>query len=112
MEDVLAKFGIKTAHFIAGLIGSGIGLLFSSRPRTKREMIKVFLIVFGGALVTGYCTPLLIKWQQWLVGVEYSAGFMIGLFGMGILEGTFRALKAFAKDPFAVIQRIKEIVRK
>ena len=86
MEDFFAKIGVKIPHIITGLIAGAIGTLFNARPRTRVEKIKAYLIIASGAVVTAYITPLIVAWKPFFAEVEYSVAFMVGIFGMGILE--------------------------
>lgn len=112
MEDVLVKFGIKTGHLITGLIAGVMGLLFNKRPQTMRQKIRSYFVVLSGAVLTGYITPLiLLKWK-WLIGAEYSVAFVVGLFGMGVIETLFIIIKKAKENPISTISSIRDIFKK
>ena len=112
MEDMLAKLGLKGAHLITGLIAGIMGLIFNKKPVSKKEKIKAYAVVLGGAILTGFLTPLvLLKWE-WLLGAEYSVAFVVGLFGMGILETIFNLIGRLKVDPVAVLKSLKDIFSK
>lgn len=109
MEDMLAKLGLKGAHLLTGLIAGLMGLLFNKRPTTIREKIKAYAVVLSGAMLTGFLTPLvLLKWE-WLQGAEYSVAFIVGLFGMGIIEAIFNFISKLKADPLGVGKAIKDM---
>ena len=109
MEDLLAKIGLKGAHLLTGLIAGVMGLVFNKRLTTIREKIRAYTIVLSGAILTGYITPLvLLKWE-FLIGAEYSVAFVVGLFGMGLIEAIFNFIGRLKADPLGVGKAIKDI---
>lgn len=108
MEDLLAKFGIKLAHVITGLIAGSMGLLFNKKVLTRREKIRAYIIVVCGAILTGYLTPLLLVWAEWLQEAEYAVAFLVGLFGMGILEIIFDLIEGAKTNPTKIIELYKK----
>lgn len=111
MEDVLLKFGVKTGHLITGLVAGIMGLLFNKRPQTLRAKIRSYIVVLSGAVLTGYITPLiLLKWD-WLSGAEYSVAFVVGLFGMGVIETGFVIVKKLKENPLDTIKNIRNIFK-
>lgn len=109
MEEILMKFGVKTGHLITGFIAGLMGMLFNKRPQTFRQRVRAYIVVFFGALLTGYITPaILLKWK-WLIDVEYSVAFVVGLFGMGLIESIFVIINKLKNDPLSVIERLKKI---
>lgn len=112
MEDMLLKFGIKAGHLITGLVAGLMGLLFNKRPQNFRQKIRSYLVVLSGAVTTGFITPLvLVKWD-WLYDAEYSVAFILGLFGMGIIESLFVLVIKLKESPLEVGKAIKEIFRR
>lgn len=112
MEDMLLKYGIKAGHLITGLVAGVMGLLFNKRPQTLRAKIRSYFVVLSGALMTGYITPLiLLKWK-WLIGAEYSVAFVVGLFGMGVVETGFIIVKKLKENPLEVINNIIDKINK
>lgn len=112
MEDILMKFGVKTGHFITGLIAGIMGLLFNKRPQNFRQKVRSYFVVLSGAVLTAYLTPLvLLKWQ-FLNEAEYSVAFVVGLFGMGIVESIFMLIVKLKNDPVTVGQAIRDIFKK
>jgi len=106
MEDTLAKFGVKGAHLLTGLIAGVMGLIFNNKPRTLKEKIKAYIIVLAGAVLTGYITPLvLIKWDA-LLSVEHSVAFLVGLFGIGIAQGIFMVVSKFKDNPIGTAKEV------
>ena len=65
-------------------------------------------IVIIGAVVTGYVTPLILEWKPNWENTEHSIGFLIGIFGMGIIEGFMNLVKSFQKNPIKTIKSIKK----
>ena len=99
MEDFLLKIGLKIPHFFVGLLAGIVGLLFNKRLFTLRDKVRAFLIVMSGSLVTGFITPLVFAWEPLLRPAEYGIAFLIGLFGMGIVQSLLSFLVEFSKDP-------------
>lgn len=112
MEDILAKLGLKGIHLITGLIAGIMGLLFNKRPQTVRENIRSYMVVLFGAILTGYITPLVLLKFDFLLSAEYSVAFVVGLFGMGVIEGGFKIIESLKKDPLGVISSIKDIFKR
>jgi len=108
MEDYLIKFGIKTGHLITGLIAGAMSLVFSQRPRNLREKVRSYFIVIFGSLATAYITPVIVLKWIWLQSVDYSVAFVVGLFGMGLIESIFALLYKFKNNPLAVGKAIKD----
>ena len=109
MEDMLLKIGIKAGHLITGLIAGLMGLLFNKKPQNFRQKVKSYLIVVSGAIATGFITPLiLVKWD-WLMDAEYSVAFVVGLFGMGIIESLFVLVSKIQQDPISIGKAIRNI---
>lgn len=112
MDDMLAKLGLKSMHIITGLIAGIMSLLFNKKPKTISEKIKAYSVVIAGALVTGYLTPvILLKWN-WLMSVEHSVAFCIGLFGMGIIEALFMLISKLKSNPLEVGKAIRDIFKR
>lgn len=107
MEDILAKLGLKMAHLITGFIGGVVGLIFGKRRPSFRDKIKATFIVIFGAIVTGYVTPLLLGWRPEWETVEHSIGFVVGIFGMGIVEAGMNFVKRLQRDPIGTIKKLK-----
>lgn len=112
MEDVFAKIGLKFAHLITGLIGGGIALVFGKARPTLRDKIKAVVIVLLGAVATGYLTPLLLLWKPSLETVEHGIAFVVGIFGMGIIEGLINLVRKFQDNPMDIIKEIKQLIKK
>ena len=108
---MLAKFGLKSAHIITGLIAGAMGLVFNRRPRTLREKIKAYVVVICGAVLTGYLTPLVILKWEWLSHTEYSVAFIVGLFGMGGVQAMFNLLNRLKANPIPTLKSIREIFK-
>ena len=111
MEDFFAKMGVKIPHIITGLIAGAIGALFNERPRTRWEKIRSYCIIASGSVVTAFVTPLIVAWKPFFADVEYSVAFIVGIFGMGILEGMYKVVKRFNSSPFEVMEAFKKIWR-
>jgi hypothetical protein len=112
MDDILMKFGLKTGHLITGLIAGVMGLLFNKRPQNIRQKTRSYFVVLSGAVLTGYLTPLiLLKWK-WLESAEYSVAFVVGLFGMGVIESIFMLISKAKTDPIGIGKAIKDFIRK
>lgn len=110
--DLLVKGGLKSGHFIFGFIAGAVGLLFSQKPRNNTDRLKMFLIFVAGTISTGMLTPIVVLKWEWLSTVEYSVAFVIGLFGMGLIEAVFKILKSLKNNPLAVLKSLKEIFKK
>ena len=106
------KFGLKTGHLVTGLIAGLMGLLFNKKPQNTRQKFRSYLIVLSGAIATGFLTPLALAKWRWLYDVEYSAAFVIGLFGMGIIESLFVLIIKLKNDPVEVGKAIKDIFKR
>lgn len=109
MEDFFAKMGVKIPHIITGLIAGAIGTLFNARPRTQWEKIRSYCIIASGAIVTAFVTPLIVAWKPFFADVEYSVAFIVGIFGMGILEGIYKIVQRFNTSPLELLETLKKI---
>lgn len=101
----------KIGHIITGGIAGAMALIFNKYPRSKREKLKAFAIVFGGAVTTAFLTPLALVYIPVLQKAEYGVAFIIGLFGMGVLEGVYKIMQAFIVDPYGTIVKLKNAFR-
>lgn len=99
MEEYLMKAGIKLSHFVVGLLAGIITLIFNKRLFTLRDKVRAFFVVASGAIVTAFLTPLIIVWQPFLLPAEHGIAFLIGLFGMGVIQSLLSFLTDFSKDP-------------
>lgn len=111
MEDMLLKFGVKMGYLITGLIAGVMGLMFNKRPNTIKEKMRSYVVVLFGAVLTGYLTPLVLLNWKWLQEAEYSVAFVVGLFGMGIIETGFIVIKKVKENPLEIGKQIKNIFR-
>ena len=113
MEEILVKLGLSASHLVTGLIAGIVGLIFGKRStETIRDKVKVFTVIVSGAVVTGCTTPLLFIWKpQWEVA-EHSIAFMVGLLGMGIIEGFLNVVTKFKTKPVETIKEVKNILKK
>ena len=111
MEDIFAKLGIKLSHLIIGFLAGGVGLVFNKKPSSKRAKIKIYVIIVSGAILTGFVTPVILLWQTWLTGAEHGVAFLIGIFGMGVIEATLSFLKVFRENPMESINKMKDYKR-
>jgi len=107
MEEVLAKLGLKSAHLITGLVGGAVGLIFGKQKNTLMGKLKSIGVVIVGAIVTGYVTPIILNVKPHWENTEHSIGFLVGIFGMGIIEGFINLVKSFTKKPIKTIKSIK-----
>lgn len=91
MEYEALKGLIKSGNLIAAIFGSAIAMFFSKKPTTLRDWVRsVFAFLFGVA-ATSFLTPFIIfycnnKDIEWIVDIEYSVAFIVGLLSMGIIE--------------------------
>jgi len=108
MEEMLAKLGLKSAHLITGLLGGAVGLIFGKQKNTLKGKIRSVGIVFVGAIVTGYVTPLILQWKPDWENTEHSIGFLVGIFGMGVIEGFINLVTSFKKNPISTIKSFKK----
>lgn len=108
MEELLAKLGLKLAHLITGFLGGAIGLIFGKRQKTPLGILRSILTVFVGAIVTGYLTPFILTIKPHWEDVEHSIGFLVGIFGMGIIEGFMNLVNSFTKNPIKTIKSFKK----
>jgi len=112
MEDILLKLGLKAGHLITGLIAGIMGFVFNNKPTNFKEKIKSYFVVLSGAILTGYLTPLvLLKWEL-LNSAEYSVAFVVGLFGMGLVESVFVLINKLKENPVEVGRKLRDIFRK
>ena len=110
--DLLVKSGLKGGHFLFGFIAGVVGLMFSQKPNSWRGRLRMFFIFIAGTLTTGMLTPLvLLKWQ-WLYTAEYSVAFVIGLFGMGLVEAGFRIITKLKQNPLSVLKSLREVFKR
>ena len=110
--DLLVKGGLKGGHFLFGFIAGVVGLMFSQKPQNNKQRLKLFFIFLCGTVSTGILTPLvLLKWE-WLLTAEYSVAFVIGLFGMGLIEAAFKILNNLKQHPLQVLKSLREIFKK
>lgn len=109
MEEILVKYGLKSAHLITGLIGGAVSLFFGKRKAvTMRDKLKSVMFVIVGAVVTGYSTPIILKANPSWSDNEHGIAFVIGLFGMGIVEGAFTVVNEYKKHPLDIIKKIRD----
>ena len=108
MEEMLAKLGLKSAHLITGLLGGAVGLIFGKKKTTLMGKLRSIGIVIVGAIVTGYVTPVILIAKPHWENTEHSIGFLVGIFGMGIIEGFMNLVKSFKKNPISTIKSIKK----
>lgn len=102
------KIGLKGGHVMTGLIAGIMGFLFNKKPSTITEKIRSYLVVLSGAVLTGFLTPLvLLKWDL-LSDAEYSVAFVVGLFGMGIIESLFVLVNKLKENPLDIMKKIKD----
>lgn len=112
MDEILAKMGLKMGHLATGLIAGLMGFMFNKKPSNISEKIRSWVVVFSGAILTGYITPLvLLKWD-FLESAEYSVAFVVGLFGMGIVESIFILINTKKNDLPAIIKGIRDIFKR
>lgn len=113
MEEMLAKLGLSLAHLVSGLIGGVVGLIFGKKTvRTAKDKLRAFFVILAGAIVTGYITPLVFMWKPSWENAEYSIGFVIGLMGMGVIEGLINLITQFKTSPIDTIKDIKDTIKK
>jgi len=108
VEELLAKLGLKSAHLITGFLGGAVGLVFGKQKTTFKGKLRSIGIVVIGAVVTGYVTPLILEWKPNWENTEYSIGFLVGIFGMGVIEGFINLVNSFRKNPISTIKSIKK----
>ena len=111
MEEILAKFGIKAAHLVTGIIGGAVGLLFGKPRKGIIAKLRAIITVIVGAVVTGYVTPLIFIWKPELETVEHAIAFVVGLFGMGVIEGVFNIISKFKTNPIESIRDLKKTIK-
>lgn len=109
MEDIFGKLGLKLAHILTGLLGGAVALIFGKTRPSLKEKIRAVFIVLAGSIVTGYVTPMVLLWKPTLIGVEHGIAFLIGIFGMGVVEGLLTWLSKFRKSPVQAIKDIKNL---
>tara|TARA_R110002020_G_C15686704_1_gene719420 strand:- start:101 stop:442 length:342 start_codon:yes stop_codon:yes gene_type:complete len=112
MEDVIAKLGIKGIHFVIGLIGGAVALIFGKKRNTILDKIHALGVVIAGAVATGYITPLVFLWSPSLESAEHGIAFFIGIMGMGVIEGLLNVVNKFKIDPLGTIKNSIDVFRK
>lgn len=108
--DLLSKLGLKLTHMIPALIGGALAIIFGRKRPTFRDKIKAVFIVIFGAIATGYITPIILAWKPNWESVEHSIGFVVGIFGMGLIEGLLNILKKFINNPLGTLKELKEMI--
>lgn len=111
MKTEMAMDEFKIGHAITGILAGAISLLFNKYPRTRVEKFRAFFIVAGGAVTTAFLTPLLLAYFKWMENAEYGVAFILGLFGMGVLEGIYKVVQAFVVNPIETLEKIKKAWR-
>ena len=110
MEDFFVKIGLKIPHIITGVLAGLVGLIFGERAtKTFKDKVKITLIVIVGAIMTGYFTPLIFLWKPRWESVEHSIAFVIGLLGMGVVEGILNIINRFSKHPIKTVREVKGV---
>lgn len=112
MEDYLLKTGIKLSHFIVGLLAGIITLIFNKRLFTLRDKMRAFIVVTSGAVVTAFLSPLVLVWWPFLQPAEHGIAFLIGLFGMGVIQSLLSFLVEFSKDPKGTVSELLNSLKK
>jgi hypothetical protein len=112
MEDFFFKTGVKISHFIVGLLAGIITLIFNKRLFTLKDRIRAFIVVASGAVVTAFITPLIIVWQPFMLPAEHGIAFLVGLFGMGVIQSLLSFLVAFTNDPSGTLSNILQSKKK
>lgn len=110
--DLLSKFGLKLIHIIPALIGGIIAVLFGRKNRTTKEWFQSVFVIVIGSVATGYITPIILAWQPQWESVEHSIGFVVGIFGMGVIEGLLNIVKKFIMNPLATLKEAKDVFMK
>lgn len=112
MEDFFLKYGLKSAHFLIGLIGGGLVVVIGGNTVwTIRSVLYALAVMTGGAVVTMFGTPLVIHVIHW-DSVEYSVAFFVGILGMGITKGFLKIVSDFSKNPYKIVDYIISIYKK
>lgn len=104
--DFFAKLFTKAPLIIAGLIGGALAVLLGKKRSTIREKFFAIVIVLLSTFVTWYVTPIILLWLPTLETVEHSVGFVVGIFGIGIIEGLLNLVKKFTLNP---LQTLKDL---
>ena len=112
MEDIIAKLGLKGMHLLTGLLGGAVALIFGKKRNTIPDKIHALCIVLAGAVCTAYFTPMLFVWKPSFENAEHGIAFVIGIFGMGIIEGIMNIVYKFKDNPIDTFKYIFDVFRK
>lgn len=89
LDYVAQAMGVKKAALIAGFFGGLAALPFIS-ARTWFERAS---IVLGGAVASGYCTPIVVSYFFIQNDGAGGIGFGIGAFGMAIVWSILEGIR-------------------
>lgn len=83
LEHIATALGIKKSGVIApALIGALVAAIRASHLKPW-ERVTTFLVGFGMAT---YLTHPVLTWFKWEDGYEHGVAFVLGLFGMTVVE--------------------------
>ncbi len=110
MEEILTKIGLKLGHVIIGLLGGAIALVFGHKRPTFRGKVRAVFIVILGAIATGFITPAILTLHPLWVNLEHAIAFVVGIFGMGLIEALLNLVTKFKDSPINTISDIWNII--
>lgn len=87
--------GVKLASLVAGFAGGVVSLSYIQQL-TK---LQALLAVMTGALVSGYCTPVVTHYLGLSFPLENGVAFFVGLTAMNIVPGMMKLSERWRDDP-------------
>lgn len=88
LEGLAHVLGVKVQTLVASLLGALTSLLFSRGAVWMRRLG----LVAGGACIAFYAAEPAVMWLGIASRFESLAGFLIGLFGMSVVDAVMRAI--------------------
>lgn len=87
----LLKGSLEAIRIAAsGAIGAAISWQFSD---SKKGLRGLFCATISGLAAAHYVTPLAIEYLNIKPGMELAAGFLIGLFGLNVVESVITTIE-------------------
>lgn len=94
-------FGMRIWALVAGFAGAVVSLSFVQGLSPRQAAVTVG----SGWLASAYLTPLGVQYLSLPQSVENGSAFIVGLCGMSILGGLFKAARNFRDNPLSLLRR-------
>lgn len=88
LEGLAHLLGVKVQTLVASVLGAMTSLLFNRGAIWARRLG----LVAGGSCIAFYAAEPTILWLGMASRYESLAGFLIGLFGMSLVDAVMRAI--------------------